>query len=109
MVEVPAVCNQCGSFYPSGTGFDPGGTGVTVTWTVPTRPINRPCPACGGNGRMLGGAWGIAENTIRLLEGPDTTVTELERLDEVLRAALDRGADLDEVRSTVEREFPGLG
>ena len=58
---------------------------------------------------MLGGAWGIAENTIRLLEGPDTTVTELERLDEVLRAALDRGADLDEVRSTVEREFPGLG
>jgi hypothetical protein len=109
MVEIPAVCNRCGSFYPSGFGFDPGGTGITVTWTTETRPINRPCPACGGNGRVLGGAWGIVENTIQLLQGPETTVSELERLAGVLREARDRGADLDEVRSTVEREFPGLG
>jgi hypothetical protein len=109
MVEVPAVCNWCGSFYPSGFGLDPGGTGITATWTTETRPIDRRCPACGGNGRVLGGAWHIVENTIQLLEGPDTTVSELERLAGVLREARDRGADLDEVRNTVEREFPGMG
>jgi len=109
MVEVPAVCNRCGTFYPSGLGFDPGGTGVTGTWKVSTHPIDRPCPVCGGNGRMLGGSWHVVENTIHLLEGPDTTVSELERLAAVLREARDRGANLDEVRSTVEREFPSLG
>ncbi len=57
----------------------------------------------------MGGAWGIVENTISLLEGPEATVSELERLAGVLREARDRGADLDEVRNTVEREFPGLG
>lgn len=57
----------------------------------------------------MGGAWHIVENTIQLLEGPDTTVSELERLAGVLREARDRGANLDEVKSTVEREFPGLG
>lgn len=109
MVEVPAVCNVCGSFYPSGFGFDPGGTGVTGTLTVSTRPIDRPCPACGGNGLILGGAWDVVENTISLLEGPERTVSELERLAEILREAREQGADLNEVRNTVEREFPAWG
>ncbi len=109
MPEIPAVCNNCGSFYPSGTGFDAGNTGVTVTLTVPTRPASRPCPVCGGNGRRLGGAWDIVENTIRLLEGPERTVSELERLAGILREAQERGANLEEVRSSVEREFPGWG
>ncbi len=109
MPEIPAVCNRCGSFYPSGYGFDPGGTGVTGTFTVPNRPVSRPCPACGGNGHVLGGAWHIVENTIQLLEGPERTVSELQRLAGILREARDRGADLEEVRGSVEREFPGWG
>ena len=57
----------------------------------------------------MGGAWGIVEDTIQLLQGPETTVSELERLAGVLREARDHGADLDEVRSTVKREFPRFG
>ncbi len=68
-----------------------------------------PCPKCGGMGHIPDGVYRFVGDTIELLQAPERTVSELQRLTQVLRTANQRGADLQEVRSTVEREFPGWG
>ncbi len=108
MPQPLAVCDNCGHFFESGYfGFDPGETGVTATLTVGNAPTI--CPACGGQAHVLGGSYHIAKDTIELLQGPERTVSELERLREILRAARESGASPEEVRSTVQREFPDWG
>lgn len=106
MPQPLAVCDN-GHFFQSGFGFDPGGTGVTATLTVESAP--RICPKCGTHARVLGGSYHIAEDTIELLQGPERTVAELERLREILRVAQESGASPEEVRNTVESEFPDWG
>ncbi len=106
MSQPLAVCEK-GHFFQSGFGFDPGDTGVTVTLTVES--ASRICPKCGANARVLGGSYHIAKDTIELLQGPERTVSELERLRQILRGARESGADAEEVRNTVQREFPGWG
>jgi hypothetical protein len=96
-----------GHFFESGTGFDPGDTGVTVTLTVGSAP--RICPECGASARVLGGSYHIAKDTIELLQGPERTVSELERLRDILREGRESGANPEEVRRAVQREFPGWG
>ena len=95
------------SLFPGGIGFDPGATGVTATITVPSAP--RICPKCGGPAHILGGAYRIAEDTMELLQGPQRTISELERLREIFRVAKQSGASVEDVKGTVEREFPGWG
>ncbi len=106
MPQPLAVCEN-GHFFQSGFGFDPGETGVTVTLTVESAP--RICPECGAPARVLGGSYKIAENTIELLQGPERTVEELRRLREILRVARESGASAEEVRNTVQQEFPDWG
>ena len=106
MPQPLAVCDN-GHFFQSGFGFDPGGTGVTVTLTVESAP--RICPRCGAHARVLGGSYHIAKDTIELLQGPERTVSELERLREILRVAQQSGASPEEIKSTVQREFPDWG
>ena len=106
MPQPLAVCEK-GHFFQSGFGFDPGDTGVTVTLTVQSAP--KICPECEANARVLGGSYHIAKDTIELLQGPERTVSELERLREILRVARESGASAEEVRSTVQREFPEWG
>ena len=109
IAEVPAVCNRCRSFFPSGYGFDAGGTGVEVSLDIPSSaPLSRRCPACGGTGRVLGGVYSIVEDAISLLRGSERTVSELERLAGILHSAKERGASVEEVRSTVRKDLPEL-
>jgi hypothetical protein len=103
----PLAVGDNGHFFQSGTGVDFGGTGVTGTLTVESAP--RTCPECGAHARVLGGSYHIAENTIELLQGPERTVAELERLREILRVARESGASPQEVGNTVQREFPDWG
>ena len=67
------------------------------------------CPECGETGRILAGTYDFAQNTVTLLQGPKRTVSELERLREILRDAREDGTNLEEVRSAVQREFPEWG
>jgi hypothetical protein len=59
----------------------------------------------GATGRILAGTYDFAVDTIKLLQGPERTVSELERLREILRAARESGASPQKVRSTVQREL----
>jgi hypothetical protein len=107
MPQVLAVCDHCGYFFPSGTGVDTGGTGITLTLEVESAP--RICPNCGRTAHILGGAYHIAEDTIELLQGPKRTVSELEQLREILRSAKERSAPVEEVQTALRREFPEWG
>jgi hypothetical protein len=90
-----------------GMGFDPGDSGITATLTVESAP--RVCPECGAHAQVLGGSYHVAKDTIELLQGPERTISELERLREILRVARESGAAPEEVKNTVEHEFPGWG
>jgi hypothetical protein len=107
MPQILAVCDECGHFFQSGYGIDAGGTGLAINYTVQSVP--RTCPRCGGAGHMLGGTYHVVEDTIELLQGPERTVSELERLREILREARQSGANAEEVSSAVQREFPEWG
>lgn len=104
MPQPLAVCENR-HFFQSGTGVDPGGTGATFTLTVESAP--RICLECGAPARVLGGSYHIAEDTIELLQGPERTVSELERLREILLVARESGWSSEEVGNTLQRKFPG--
>lgn len=105
-----AVCTN-GHFYPA-YEFSAGAPGTEVLEAEFTmgEDVSVPdCPECGETGRILAGTFDFTENTVKLLQGPERTVEELQRLQEILRVARESGASAEEVRSTVQREFPGWG
>ncbi len=105
-----AVCAN-GHFYPAYT-FQAGASGIEVLEAEFTmgEDVSVPnCPECGTAGRILAGTFDFTENTVKLLQGPERTVTELERLREILRVAQESGASPEEVGSTVQQEFPDWG
>jgi hypothetical protein len=71
---VPAICEECGKFFPSGIQI---GTGITATvgkWGEITSHQS-PCPACGHVGaKVLPGTWTV--ETIRLFAGLSTDTIE---------------------------------
>jgi hypothetical protein len=105
MANVPVVCDTCGTLFVMPNII--GGTGAaTVTFEGSGAG---PCPNCGGMGHIPDGVYRFVGDTIELLQAPERTVSELQRLTKVLRTAQERGADFEEVKSTVEQEFPGWG
>jgi hypothetical protein len=105
-----AVCAN-GHFYPAYT-LAAGAPGIEVLeamLTVGEDVLVPNCPTCGATGRILAGTYDFTENTIKLLQGPERTVSELERLREVLRLAKESGASPEEVKSTLRRQFPDWG
>jgi hypothetical protein len=111
MPQVLAVCEN-GHFFPT-YGVELGGVAyvevLEATFTVGEDLPVPNCPDCGGTSRILGGAYNIVGDTLELIQGPERTVSELERLREILRMARESGAAPEEVKNTVEHEFPGWG
>lgn len=104
MRQIPAKCGYCGYLFPSGYGFDPGGTGVEVSmkgWE--NAPVSTPCPMCGRRrGRVLAGEYEFVKDTMTLLRGPERTVQELKRLAAFLRDAQETAATADEILERAE-------
>ncbi len=105
MANVPVVCDTCGTLFLMPNII--GGSGTMNVEFVGSSA--GPCPICGGSGHIPDGVYRFVGDTIELLQAPERTVSELQRLARLFRTASQRGADLQEVRSTVEREFPGWG
>lgn len=102
MPHVMAVCDTCGTFFPSGifaeNAFETTFAGCTAS----------PCPLCGGIGHIPDGTYNFTQDTIELLQGPAATVSELERLAQILREAREHNASVEEVRETIQQETPNL-
>jgi hypothetical protein len=98
---VPAVCDSCGAFFPS--GYDLHGTEIKLAG-------NRagPCPRCGGMGHIPDGTYNFIGDTIELLSGPARSRSELQRLTEILQSARARKASIEEVQGEIRSNLPEL-
>ena len=111
--NVLAVCDVCGSFFPT-YGFYAADNEYVELLEPPTVTIGPDvpvpdCPVCGGTSHILSGEYNLVGDTLQLLQGPERTVSELQRLAQILREARNRNADLDEIRQAVREEAPELG
>lgn len=101
-MRVPAVCDNCGAIFASAIEAT---NSKNISFSNCTAG---PCPACGGMGHIPDGVYNFIGNTIELLSGPGRTVSELERLANILKAARDNGASLDQVKSEIQKNMPEL-
>ena len=102
MLDMPAICDTCGTMFPSGLVFE-NSTSITLSGNAAG-----PCPSCGGMGHILDGTFNFTNDTIELLQGPERTVSELERLAQILSEARKRNASAEELRETIQQETPNL-
>jgi uncharacterized protein YecA (UPF0149 family) len=97
---VPAVCDNCGSFFPSGVE-------VKDSFHITFKGnVSGPCPKCGSLGHIPDGVYNIIGNTIKILSGPERTISELNQLAEILKQAKDENTSSNEVRDKIEEEAP---
>jgi len=101
-LRVPAVCNTCGSFFPSPIevknakeiGFYNIGIG--------------PCPKCGGTGHIPDGLYNFIDNTIEFLSGPSRSVSELQQLASLLNKAKENNYSAEQISEKIQEELPEL-
>jgi len=79
MLNVPTVCNECKNFFPGDTISE---NSYNVIFDHKTAG---PCPRCGGTGHVPDGVYNFFDNVIELVQGPDSTVADLQRLTEKLK------------------------
>ena len=102
MPAVPAFCMDCGTPFNSGFFFD-NATNVTLSGNV-----SGPCPKCGGMGRVPDGVFNFIGNTIEILSAPQRTISELLRLQAILRDARIKSESKEAVASRLSSELPTL-
>jgi hypothetical protein len=101
-LRVPAVCDNCGTLFPSrieavnSTNVSFYGCGAS------------PCPSCGGNGHIPDGVYNFIGNTIELLSGPARTISELEHLAIILKKIRMERASFQQVTQKISQEVPAL-
>lgn len=100
-MKAPAVCNTCGTIFPSpfdilaeNVGFFNIGVG--------------PCPKCGGNGSIPDGIYSFINNTILLLSNRKRTKLELQNLVSILTEAKQKQATPQELSQIIQDELPEL-
>lgn len=99
-MRVPAICDQCGSIFPSTFEVD---NAINISFSGCG---SGPCPACGGMGHIPDGLYNFINNTIELVSGPRRTVSDLERLAKLLREARNHKRSYEEVSKSITSEIP---
>lgn len=111
MQQRPAACGNCGYLYPSGYYFDPGGTGIGASAAVfENAQVTVPCPMCGRNrGSVLADEYVLVKHAITLLQDPERTAEERERVGALLREAREEHAEsVAEIQEKADKEAPNL-
>lgn len=102
MAQIPVVCNKCEKTFIATNLI--GGTGTVTLTNVEYGP----CPFCGGQGRVLDGTYSFVGEVTNLLQAPQRTVDELQKLASIFEDAQKYGAGKEEIREQVQREAPQL-
>jgi hypothetical protein len=58
----PAVCDNCGTVFPSGIAFGPGASDIRMTGNK-----SGPCPNCGGMGSVPDGVYDTLGDTLNVV------------------------------------------
>jgi hypothetical protein len=102
IVRAPAICNDCGTIFPSICDFE---NFTNISFNSCT---SGPCPVCSGVGRIPDGIYNFIGNAIELLSGPKSTVTQLQRLAHILIDAKNNNLTSAEVSSAISAATPEL-
>lgn len=101
-MRVPAVCDSCGAIFPSSIEAT---NSINITFS---NMGAGPCPACRGTGHIPDGVYNFIGNTIELLSGSARTVSELERLANILKQAREKKSSFEDVSNEIEAQVPEL-
>lgn len=101
MANLPAICDNCGTIFPSGFNIS-GGTGVMIG------SKSGPCPRCGSWGHIPDGTYRIVENIIEVLSAPQRTIDELKRFSDLLQRTRNEEITAEELSSKVNSEVPSM-
>lgn len=102
MAPIPVICESCGRLFLAPRLI--GGTGSARITFVNSRV--RPCPYCGGIGRIPDGVYELAEGVIRYLGDAGLSPVQLRTLQTVLTQASDADAAPDDVAAKVRDSVP---
>jgi len=79
----PAVCDNCGTVFPSGFAFGPGTSNIRMTGNK-----SGPCPNCGGVGSVPDGVYDTLDDTLNIVStwSPDRITRLIESLEQARNA-----------------------
>src|SRR2546428_2899481 len=100
MPAVLAVCDTCGTAFPSGI-FIENSTDITMAGNR-----SGPCPRCGGMGSIPDGRYDATRGSIRIMATSATSVESLRRLEVVLRGVSRRGVSGRAVAEAIRTQAP---
>jgi hypothetical protein len=102
VIDVPALCGNCGGVFSSGIVAD-GSTNITIAGFRAT------CPYCGGVGAIPEGSYDFIGETIHVLAATPYSREQLERIRTILSELKDKEASTSEdVAAALEGEAPEL-
>lgn len=102
MVILPAICDSCGTVFPSGYA---GGGGSTM---IMQGCISGPCPNCKGMGHVPDGTYRLVENIIEVLSAPQRTFEELKQFSDLLDRARKEEITTEELKKETKEKAPDL-
>lgn len=100
-MNLPAICNSCGTIFNS--GFLANGGTISIN-----NCTSGPCPSCGGIGNIPNGVYNIVNNTIKILKNKDYTKAELINFTDVLKKVKEEQVTLEEAESEIKDNLSGL-
>jgi len=102
LVNIPAICNKCGSMFVAPNLI--GGNGSVQF----TNCALGPCPTCGGTGNIIDGIYDAATNSARLFLSSITKKNDLLKLQVIIERARRENYTSEQLRHSVKDEVPEL-
>lgn len=102
MARLPAICDQCGTTFPSGVEMAGGCHNNLFTGFKAG-----PCPKCGGAGSIPDGIYGVLDGLIQFAHAGEFPQRRLEMLGDIAIAAQKGGWSADQFKDEAEKRAPG--
>lgn len=98
MPDIPAYCDNCGLWTPSGVST--GGSGNSFLGIVTQ------CQKCGGRSKMIDGTYDVIGESLKIIKSHDLTRRELKKLNQILQRVIDQDTPAGQIREIIDRELP---
>ncbi|GJA11852.1 hypothetical protein KAM344_23540 [Aeromonas caviae] len=102
MPNLPAICDDCGTMFPSGFVME-NCTNISLSGNK-----SGPCPSCGGMGSIPDGVFNVLGNVIEILDAPRKTVDQLNRYVRVLNSAREQKLSREQIKEQIDKDVPEL-
>ena len=102
MISMPAICDHCGTLFPSGIV---GGGGAVID---AGGAIAGPCPKCNSKGHVPHGTFKFLDDVIEVISAPQRTLDELRTLSVLVDKVKKDEISKEEFNDKVKEEVPDL-